>query len=312
MPPRPEISVVVPCLNEVENLRLTHQRLVGVIEKIADSFEIIFVDDGSKDGSRELMRELNKEDPRVKVLLFSRNFGHQMALTAGLDAAEGNAVVLIDADLQDPPEVIADLVKKWREGFEVVYAVRRTREGETFFKKASASLFYRFLSMLSRVDIPRNTGDFRLLDRQVVLAYRRLQEQSRFLRGLTAWLGFRQVGVEYDRKPRNAGQTHYSLQKMVRLGVDGILSFSRLPLRLSMYFGMLIGLGGLAFTFYLVIRRLFGAFPVPGWTSTMAAVVLMGSLNLVFLGIIGEYLSRVYNEVRNRPLFVIQDKVGFD
>lgn len=312
MPSRPEISIVVPCLNEVDNLRLTHQRLVHILEKFTKSFEIIFIDDGSKDGSQQLMREIRKDDPRVKFLLFSRNFGHQLALTAGLEVAEGNAVVIIDADLQDPPELIEEFVAKWREGYEVVYGVRRSREGETIFKRASAHLFYRFLSMLARVEIPRNTGDFRLLDRQVVLAYRQLHEQTRFVRGLTAWLGFKHIGVLYDRKSRNAGTSNYSLAKMMGLGIDGILSFSRLPLRLSMYCGIWIGIGGLAYTIYLIVQRLLGAYPIPGWTSTMVAVFLMGSLNLIFLGIIGEYLSRVYNEVRNRPLYIVQHKVGFD
>lgn len=312
MPPRPDMSIVIPVLNERDNLEPLCAKLLAVIDKIGAAGELIFVDDGSRDGSREWLRKKQKTDSRIKVLFLSRNFGHQIALSAGLDAAEGRAVVAIDADLQDPPEFIEDLYRKWQEGFDVVFAVRRKREGETHWKKMTAALFYRALGFLSRVEIPRDTGDFRLMDRQVVLAYRNLREQTRFIRGLIAWLGFRQIGIEYDRKPRHKGKSKYSLRKMVRLGIDGILSFSGIPLRISMYCGMLVGLCGVAYTAFLIIQRLLGIQPIPGWTSTMVAVILTGSLNLIFLGIIGEYLSRVYNEVRQRPLYVVQERLGRD
>ncbi len=304
-----ELSVVVPVFNEQENIPELYRRLVAVLEPSVTSFEIVFVDDGSRDATWMLVQELAAADGRVRGLRFSRNFGHQMAFAAGLDHARGTAVVIMDADLQDPPEVVPDLLARWREGYEVVYAVRRARHGESAFKLFTAKLFYRLLKRITPVDIPLDTGDFRLMDRRAVEAFRRLGERHRFTRGLVAWLGFRQTGVLYDRAARHAGDTKYPLRKMIRFAVDAITSFSQVPLQLATWVGFVVST--LAFAYIIVVLSLkVVGISWPGYTSLMAAILFLGGVQLVMIGLLGEYLGRVYDEVKHRPLYLIQDEVG--
>ncbi len=309
--PRPTLSVVVPIYNEEAVIPELYRRLSQVLDQLTDSWEIVCVNDGSRDRSQELLVELHQRDPRVKLVNFSRNFGHQIAITAGMDYAQGDAVVIIDADLQDPPELITEMVAKWREGYEVVYAVRREREGETAFKLWTASLFYRLLRRITDVDIPLDAGDFRLMDRRVVLTMRRLREKHRFMRGLSSWVGFKQVGVEYDRAQRYAGETKYPLRKMMRLTMDAITSFSYLPLRLSTYFGFLLAGLSLLGILVTVALRLSGNNAFYGQATTLVSVLFLGGIQLIFLGIMGEYLGRIYDEVKNRPLYIVSTAYGF-
>ena len=310
-PSRPVFSVVVPIYFEEEVLPDTYRRITAVMDGLGEPWELICVNDGSQDRSLSMLLDMRAQDPRVKIVDFSRNFGHQVAITAGTDFAEGDAVIIIDADLQDPPEVIPDLVAKWREGYEVVYARRAERVGETAFKLWTASLFYRLLRRVSDVDIPLDTGDFRLMDRRVVLAMRELREKHRFMRGLSSWVGFKQIGVDYRRLERFAGETKYPLRKMLRLTGDAITSFSYLPLRLSTGFGFflaILSLIGIAITIGL---RLSGNNAFFGQATTLVAVLLLGGIQLIFLGILGEYLGRIYDEVKGRPLYVISKAYGF-
>ncbi|MBP7960520.1 MAG: glycosyltransferase family 2 protein [Caldilineaceae bacterium] len=310
-PNRPVFSVVVPIYFEEEVLPDTYRRITQVMDGLGEPWELICVNDGSQDRSLPMLLEMRAQDPRVKIVDFSRNFGHQVAITAGTDFADGDAVIIIDADLQDPPEVIPDLVAKWREGYEVVYARRAERVGETAFKLWTASLFYRLLRRVSDVDIPLDTGDFRLMDRRVVLAMRELREKHRFMRGLSSWVGFKQIGVDYRRLERFAGETKYPLRKMLRLTGDAITSFSYLPLRLSTGFGFflaILSLIGIAITIGL---RLSGNNAFFGQATTLVAVLLLGGIQLIFLGILGEYLGRIYDEVKGRPLYVISKVYGF-
>ncbi len=310
-PSRPVFSVVVPIYFEEEVLPDTYRRITAVMDGLGEPWELICVNDGSQDRSLSMLLDMRAQDPRVKIVDFSRNFGHQVAITAGTDFADGDAVIIIDADLQDPPEVIPDLVAKWREGYEVVYARRAERVGETAFKLWTASLFYRLLRRVSDVDIPLDTGDFRLMDRRVVLAMRELREKHRFMRGLSSWVGFKQIGVDYRRLERFAGETKYPLRKMLRLTGDAITSFSYLPLRLSTGFGFflaILSLIGIAITIGL---RLSGNNAFFGQATTLVAVLLLGGIQLIFLGILGEYLGRIYDEVKGRPLYVISKAYGF-
>ena len=310
-PNRPVFSVVVPIYFEEEVLPDTYRRITQVMDGLGEPWELICVNDGSQDRSLPMLLDMRAQDPRVKIVDFSRNFGHQVAITAGTDFADGDAVIIIDADLQDPPEVIPDLVAKWREGYEVVYARRAERVGETAFKLWTARLFYRLLRRVSDVDIPLDTGDFRLMDRRVVLAMRELREKHRFMRGLSSWVGFKQIGVDYRRLERFAGETKYPLRKMLRLTGDAITSFSYLPLRLSTGFGFflaILSLIGIAITIGL---RLSGNNAFFGQATTLVAVLLLGGIQLIFLGILGEYLGRIYDEVKGRPLYVISKVYGF-
>jgi dolichol-phosphate mannosyltransferase len=306
---RPVLSVVVPVFNEEANLPELHRRLASVLPGVVDSHEILFVDDGSRDRSWELIRGLAAVDPHVRGVRFSRNFGHQMAFAAGLDHAGGDAVVIMDADLQDPPELIPDLVGRWREGNEVVYAVRTHREGETLFKKLTASLFYRLLRSITQVPIPVDTGDFRLMGRRALEAFRRLPERHRFTRGLVAWVGFPQVGVPYARAARHAGETSYPLRKMLRFAVDAITSFSHVPLQLATWLGFITSLFAFAYIVVVVVLKFVGI-SWPGYTSLMAAILFLGGVQLVMIGLLGEYLGRVYDEVKGRPLYLVQETVG--
>lgn len=303
--PPPTYSVIAPIFDEAEILPLFYERIVGVMETIGEPFELILVNDGSQDASLALMQKLQQADGRVRVVDFSRNFGHQAAITAGMAYARGDAVIIIDADLQDPPEVIPELITQWQAGAEVVYAQRVKRAGETPFKRASAALFYRLLRRMTAVEIPADTGDFRLLDRRVAEVLRALPEHHRFMRGLAAWVGFRQVAVPYERQERIAGQTKYPLRKMIRLAVDGMTSFSYVPLRLATNLGFLLAFLSLVGIVIAVILRLLHH-EIVGQASTLILVLLLGGVQLIFLGILGEYLGRIYDEVRGRPLYIVR------
>jgi len=305
------VSVIVPCFNEEALIVESHRRLKAVLDDIASDHEIIFIDDGSRDGTLDLLRKIQASDPAVRVIALSRNFGHQLAVTAGLDCADGNAVVIIDADLQDPPEVIAEMLASWREGNDVVYGLRTGRDGESFFKLFTAKYFYRFLQAISDVPIPKDTGDFRLMDRRVVEAVKAMPERDRFLRGMVAWTGFQQVALPYHRAPRAAGSTKYSLFRMLRFATDGILSFSAAPLRLAIWLGLAtVGLAVMGI-FYAVGMRLFTETWVTGWTLGFVAMLFIGGVQLVVLGIIGEYVGRIYGEAKGRPLYLIARRWGF-
>ncbi len=302
---QPIYSIIAPVYNERESLPVLLERLQGVMDTTGEAWELILVDDGSTDGSTEIIRTLGEQDERVRPVIFARNFGHQIAVTAGLDYSRGQAVVIIDADLQDPPEVILDLIAKWKEGFEVVYAVRSEREGETWFKKTTASLFYRLIYRITDVKIPLDTGDFRLMDRKVVNVMNQMRERHRFLRGMSSWVGFRQVGVTYRRAARFAGVTKYPFSKMVRLALNAITSFSYFPLQLATYMGFFAaGLSILTIP-VIVVMRLIGQRAFFGQATTLVAVLLLGGVQLISLGILGEYLGRVYDEVKGRPLYIV-------
>lgn len=306
------LSVIVPCYNEEAVLRELHQRLATMLEQIdTSSYEIIYVDDGSADETPQIIRELLMDDEHVRVLRLSRNFGHQVAVTAGLEHASGDGVLVIDADLQDPPEVIPEMVARWRDGYDVVYGMRINRAGETAFKLWTAKTFYRLLNHLSGIKMPLDVGDFRLLDRKVVNALLAMPERDRFLRGMVSWVGFRQVAVLYDRAPRLAGASKYPLLKMIRFAADGILSFSFMPLRLATWTGFIaIGIA-LAGIIYAVLLRFLTDDWVRGWASLFVAVLFMGGVQLITLGIIGEYIGRIYGEVKQRPLYFLQERLGF-
>ncbi|HEV2122687.1 MAG TPA: glycosyltransferase family 2 protein [Chloroflexota bacterium] len=307
---RPVISVVAPVFNEEEILPAFCARMSAVLEGLGDPWEIILVNDGSRDRSLAVMRREHARDSRIKVVSFSRNFGGQLAITAGLDYARGDAVVVIDADLQDPPEVVVELVKRWREGYEVVYAQREHREGETFFKKITAAIYYRVIRSIANVDIPLDTGEFRLLDRKAADALRSVREQHRYIRGLAAWIGFRTIAVPYQRAARVAGETKYPLRKMIRLAVDGITNFSYLPLQLATYAGFFVaGVSLLGILIAIVVRLIMGH-ELTGQATTLVSVLFLGGIQLIFLGIIGEYLGRIYDEVKNRPLYIVDEALG--
>jgi len=310
---RPLLSVVVPCFNEEEIVRDTSRRLATVLEQAPLNFEIIYVDDGSSDSTPELLRQLQESDEHVRVVRFSRNFGHQMAITAGLEHASGDAVVIIDADLQDPPEVILEFIGKWMDGYDVVYGVRAEREGETAFKLWTAKAFYRCIARLSDTRIPVDTGDFRLMDRRVVNALLEMPERDRFVRGMVSWLGFSQVGVSYRREARTAGSTKFSFFKMLRFAMDGIFSFSVLPLRIATWTGFAASGIAILGIVVAVIERLFGVHGlVKGWTSILIAVLFIGGVQLICMGIIGEYVGRTYGESKRRPLYVLRERIGFE
>lgn len=302
-----QVSVIAPIYNEIDNLPELYRRVTAVMRPLRLEWELLLVDDGSTDGSTEALRSLARTDAHVRPILFARNFGHQIAVTAGLDYCRGQAAVIIDADLQDPPELIPELVAKWREGFEVVYAVRAEREGETWFKRLTASVFYRMIYRITDVKIPLDVGDFRLLDRQVVDTLKRMRERHRFLRGMSAWVGFRQTGVEYKRAARTAGVTKYPFRKMLRLAVNAVTGFSYFPLQLATYFGFVsAGLSALAIPF-VVVTRLIGHEAFFGQASTLIAVLFLGGVQLISLGILGEYIGRLYDEAKGRPLYVARD-----
>ncbi len=309
--PRPTLSLVVPVYNEIETLAEFYRRAGAVLQQCGNEYEIIFVDDGSSDGSLEQMRRVAASDPRVRVVSFSRNFGHQTAVTAGLNYSTGAAVVVIDSDLQDPPEVISDLVARWREGYQVVYAVRRNRK-EGWVKRAAYRLFYRLLRRLAYVNMPLDAGDFAIMDRCVVDLLNEMPERNRFVRGIRAWVGFRQTGLEYDRHPRFAGESKYPFTKLMRLAYDGVISYSFVPLRVATQLGFVTSLVAFAAMAYVLGLRIFLGTKLIGWTSTIAAILFLGGVQLMFIGILGEYVGRIFDEVKRRPLYVVKELVGFD
>jgi glycosyltransferase involved in cell wall biosynthesis len=301
-------SIIIPVYNEEAVVNETYQRLTRVMELIGESYELLFVNDGSQDKTAEIIERLAETDERTRLLDFSRNFGHQIAITAGMDYARGDAIIIIDADLQDPPELIPQMIKKWKEGYEVVYAKRLKRKGETLFKKWTASLFYRTLRTLTEVDIPLDTGDFRLMDRKVCDALQGIREKNRFVRGLVSWVGFRQTAIEYVREERFAGETKYPLKKMLRFSIDGITSFSYKPLKLATYLGFLVSFSSFVYLIVTLFLKLFTTSTIAGWTSLIACVLLLNGVILIILGILGEYVGRIYDETKNRPLYILRSK----
>ena len=302
-----KISIIAPIYNEEDCLEELYVRLNEVMGNFEGDWELVMVNDGSKDRSGEIIRELANKDSRVRPVIFARNFGHQIAVTAGLDYSSGDAVVIIDADLQDPPEVILDLIKKWEDGYEVVYAVRGEREGETWFKKTTASLFYRIIYQITEVKIPMDTGDFRLMDRKVVNVMGQMKERNRFLRGMSSWVGFRQTGVTYLRAARYAGETKYPLRNMFKLAMNAITGFSYFPLQLATYLGLIAAGGSVIAIPVVILLRLIGQQSFYGQASTLIAVLFLGGVQLIFLGILGEYIGRIYDEVKGRPLYIVSE-----
>ena len=306
-----EISVIIPLYNESEGIEHLFARLTPVLEELQTSYEIICINDGSQDDTLNKLIKCWQRNPAIKIVNLSRNFGKEIALTAGIDYASGAAVIPIDADLQDPPELIVKLIAKWREGYDVVYGTRRSRQGETWLKRISAKAFYQTIGRMSHVPIPANTGDFRLLDRQVVEAIKKLPERTRFMKGLFAWVGYRQTSVLFDREPRHSGQTTWNYWKLWNFALDGIISFSFLPLKVWSYVGVTISFISLLYALMLVVRTLIFGVDVPGYASLMVAILFLGGIQLITLGVLGEYLGRVYEEVKGRPLYLVREEYGF-
>jgi polyisoprenyl-phosphate glycosyltransferase len=304
------LSIVVPVYNEEQVLPKFYERLSAALNDLPCTAEILFVDDGSHDRTPVILDGLAARDPRVRVLTFTRNFGHQSALCAGLDRCRGDAVVMIDADLQDPPELIRDFHARWKEGYDVIFAQRR-RLREGLVKRVVYHLFYRVLHFLANIQIPLDSGDFSLIDRKIVMHLRALPERTRFLRGLRSWIGYRQIGVEYVRQPRQDGESKYSLAQLIKLGFDGIVSFSAAPLKLALILGLLVSAGGFSLILLIVYLRLTHQFDLPGWTSLMVVVLFLGGIQLITVGIVGEYVARIYDEVKARPLYLIARSAGF-
>lgn len=303
----PKYSIVAPVYNEIGCLDELQKRITQVMSSTKESWELVLVDDGSQDGSTDVIRVMAKKDKHVRPIIFSRNFGHQIAVTAGLDYCRGEAAVIIDADLQDPPEVILDLIAKWKQGYQVVYAVRSEREGETWFKKVSASAFYRLIFRITDVKIPLDTGDFRLIDRKVIDVMKKMGERHRFLRGMASWIGFKQIGVSYKRAARFAGETKYPFKKMLKLALNAITSFSYFPLQLAMYLGFFTaGISIIAIPVVLIMR-LAGNLAFLGQATTLVSVLFLGGVQLICLGILGEYVGRIYDEVKGRPLYIVNE-----
>jgi glycosyltransferase involved in cell wall biosynthesis len=307
----PELSIIVPLYNEEPNVDLLFERVEAILTRLGLSYEIVCVNDGSKDRTVDKLVEHHRRNPAIKVVDFSRNFGKETALTAGIDHAIGKAVIPIDADLQDPPELIESLVAEWKKGFEVVNAVRKTRSGESWVKRATAAGFYRVIGRMSRVTIPKDTGDFRLLDRRAVDALKRLPERTRFMKGLFAWVGFRQTSVLFDRQQRHKGTTSFNYWKLWNFALDGITSFSVFPLKIWTYIGLSISAFAFAYAIYRIIRTLVHGVEVPGYASLMVVILFLGGIQLITLGVIGEYLARIYEEVKSRPLYLVRELHGF-
>ena len=306
------ISVVIPVFNEQATLDALFTSLRDRLPALGVSFEVVLIDDGSQDRSAEMIAEMTQRDGRFRSIQFSRNFGHQAAVTAGLHFAEGSAVIVMDADLQDPPELLAAMIARWREGYHVVYAQRVKRHAENAIKRGVAFVYYRLLQRLTDVEIPADTGDFCLMDRRVVDLLNRMPERNRYLRGLRAWLGFRQTAVPFERPPRYAGKPKYTFWKSLALGINGIVSFSKVPLRIATYLGLVASAISLVLTGWAVYQRLVGADTVRGWASTLVVILFLGGAQLLMIGVVGEYLSRIYDEVKQRPLYVVEELRGFD
>lgn len=306
------ISIVVPMFNEAANIETLYRRLTAVLQKIGRPYEVICVNDGSRDNTLAMLTELNNQDNHFKVIDLSRNFGKEIALSAGIDFTRGQVVVPIDADLQDPPELIVDLIAKWEEGYDVVYATRAEREGESWFKKWTASMFYKTMQRLTSLDMPVNTGDFRLMSRQSIEALKELRESNRFMKGLFTWVGFRQTGITYKRDARFAGKTKWNYPKLWNLAVEGITSFSYLPLQWSMYLGLMVAFISFVYGFYMIISTLLHGNPVPGYPSLMVVVLFIGGVQLFTIGIIGQYIGRIYTETKRRPLYIVRSTCGLN
>jgi polyisoprenyl-phosphate glycosyltransferase len=304
---KPTLSIIAPIYNEKQCLYELYKRVTEVMDSTQETWELVMIDDGSQDGSTDIIHELAAKDKRIRPIIFARNFGHQTAVTAGLDYCRGRAAVIIDADLQDPPEVILELVKKWREGYQVVYAVRAEREGETWFKKFTASMFYRVIFRITDVKIPLDTGDFRLLDRSVINVMNSMRERHRFLRGMSSWVGFKQVGVPYNRAARFAGKTKYPFKKMLMLALNAITGFSYFPLQLATYLGFFCALVSIICIPVVAIMRASGSQAFFGEATVLIAVLFLGGIQLISLGILGEYIGRIYDEVKGRPLYVVRE-----
>jgi glycosyltransferase involved in cell wall biosynthesis len=307
----PKYSIVVPAYDEQEVIEESYKRLKKVMDDVGESYEIIFVNDGCVDRTPAIIEGICASDPAVKLINFSRNFGHQIAITAGMDYACGRAVVVIDADLQDPPEVIPEMIKKWKEGFDVVYGKRLKRKGESVFKRLTALIFYRFLRSMTSVNIPVDVGDFRLIDRKVCDAMKRLTEKNRFVRGLVAWTGFRQAACEYVREERFAGVTKYPLRRMIRFASDAIASFSYKPLKIATFLGFLCSIAGFIYLLYVIYQAIFTNETFPGWASSISITLIFDGFILIILGIIGSYIGRIFDESKSRPLYVVRDTKGF-
>lgn len=302
-----ELSIIIPIYNEEGNIPVLYNRLKSVADSIGVIYELIFINDGSKDASLPLIINLANQDSNVKYINFSRNFGHQIAVTAGIDHCSGNAIAIIDADLQDPPELIQDLYNKMKDGFQVVYARRNSRSGESFMKKFTAKMFYRILARITSIKIPVDTGDFRIMDRKIVEVLKQMPEQQKYLRGQIAWAGFNQTYIMYDRNERNSGETGYTYKKMIRFALDGITGFSNLPLKIATMAGFVVS--GITFiiSLYALYSRFISKDYVPGWTSLILAVLFIGGVQLITIGLIGEYISRMSANVRNRPLYIVEN-----
>lgn len=305
-------SVVVPAYNEQEVLEETYRRLTEVMEQTNENYEIIFINDGSRDRTYEIAEALCKNDSRIKLINFSRNFGHQIAVTAGMEYSSGQAIVIIDADLQDPPHVILEMIQKWKEGYDVVYGQRLKREGETFFKKFTAKCFYRLLNKMTSMEIPVDTGDFRLIDRKVCDVMNQIHEKNRYVRGLVSWVGFKQAAVEYKRESRFAGETKYPLKKMLKLASDAILSFSYKPLRLAGLVGGTLSACSFIYLIVVIIQKLFTNTTQPGWASIFAIILFFNGVSLILHSVTGEYVGRIYEETKNRPLYIVRETINFD
>lgn len=307
-----ELSIVVPVYNEEQNLEFLFTRLQTVLNKITHSYEIICINDGSGDKTLECLIEYHRLDPAIKIINLSRNFGKEVALSAGIDYSTGKAVIPIDADLQDPPELIEEMVRLWYEGYDVVCATRRSRSGESWLKRSTADMFYRTIGSMSKVPIPSNTGDFRLMDRKVVQALKQMPERTRFMKGLFAWVGYKQTVIMFDRHPRHKGTTKWNYWKLWNFALDGIFSFTLVPLKIWVYIGLIVSAISLVYAGFLILRTLVQGIDVPGYASLMVAILFLGGIQLITLGIIGEYLGRVYEEVKGRPLYLVRDSWGFD
>jgi len=307
---RPEISVVVPMLNEEANITELYERIMNIFNARKETWELVCVNDGSSDGTLAALLALHQTDPRVKIIDLSRNFGKDIALTAGIDHASGDAVIPLDADLQDPPELIGELVDTWRRGYDVVNATRRSRQSDSWLKRTSAAIFYRFINMITVVRIPPNTGDFRLLSRPAVEAVKKMPERARFMKGLFSWIGFTQTTVYYDRCPRHAGTTNWNYWRLWNFAIDGFTSFSSIPLKVWSYLGLLFSLLSFSYAAFLVLRTIIRGIDVPGYASIMVAMLFLGGIQLISLGVLGEYVGRIYDEVKGRPLYLVRDLYG--
>lgn len=308
----PLISIIIPVYNEELVIKETYKRIKNVMENSKETYEVIFINDGSKDKTAYIIADICKSDKFIKLINFSRNFGHQPAITAGMDYAKGDAVVVIDADLQDPPEVILDMINLWKEGYHVVYGKRKKRKGETLFKKVTAKIFYRVLSSMTTVDIPTDTGDFRLIDKRVCNAMKNLGEKNRYVRGLVSWVGFNQTSVEYIRDERFAGETKYPIKKMIKFAMDGITSFSYKPLKIATSLGFLISLISFLYLLLVLYQKIFLDTTEVGWASVIAVILFSQGIVLMILGLMGEYIGRIYEEIKNRPIYIVNELIGYE